>query len=241
MQKIYGIMVHNGTIDPDYWGNVGVILFNFFQWRIHCWKRRPYYSKVFWSSWIHQKDWKRRRWFCFYKCLMFFCLFSFWSNLKFNAKSTYPNLVTFEKKLYQYNTIEELHYKLLIIMLLITHNGWFYCFGNKYQGCEFSYNRGHGLCPLCRIPAYLSGYEEELDWNPFNLFKLKQFGSKLFPLLLECYCISKRCLKAFSGDFCYSSRDHYTGQKSDTPLREEIKFRTKFKRNGEKKYFDFFY
>ena len=27
--KKYGIMVHNGTTDLDYWGNVGVILFNF--------------------------------------------------------------------------------------------------------------------------------------------------------------------------------------------------------------------
>ena len=125
-------------------------------------------------------------------------------------------------------------------MLLITHNGWFYCFSHKYQGCELNYNCSQELCPLHRIWAYLRWYEEELNRNWFNLFKLKQFGFKLFLLLLECNCVSKRSLEAFSGDFCYSIRDHYTGQQSKTPLREQIKFPTELKKKGEKKIFRFF-
>ena len=68
-------------------------------------------------------------------------------------EATYPNLQTFEKKLYGYKLIEDLHYKLLNIMQLIIHNGWFYCFCNKYQGCEFDYNRVRRLCALCRMPV----------------------------------------------------------------------------------------
>ena len=105
-----------------------------------------------------------------------------------------------------------------------------------------SHNLGQGLCPLCTIPIYLSRYEEELDRNQFNLFALKRFGFKLFPLLMECYRVDQRFLEAFSGRFCYSSRDLYTGQKSETPLKELIKFTSKIKEvYSEKKYFDFFY
>ena len=157
-------------------------------------------------------------------------------------ESNYPNIATFKKKLYQYGTVEDLHYKLLNIMLLITHNSWFYCFCWKYEGCELSHNRGRALCPLCIISIYLSEYEEELDRNQFNLFALKQFDFELFPLLMECYRVNQRSLESFSGHFCYSSRDRYTGQKSEAPLKEQIKFTTKIKEvNGEKKYFDFFY
>lgn len=98
-------------------------------------------------------------------------------------EATYPNLQTFEKKLYHYENMEELHYILLNIMLLIIHNGWFYCFCNKYQGCELNYNCGQRLCPFCRIPDYLTNFEEELDCAQFNLFQPKMFGFKLFPML----------------------------------------------------------
>ena len=143
-------------------------------------------------------------------------------------ESTYPNLATFERKLCQLDTIEELHYKRLNTMLLITYNGWFYCFCCKYQSCDLNYNCGRELCPLCIILTYLSEYEEELDRNQFNLFKLKQFGFKLFPILFGCYRGSKRSLEAFSGDFCYSSRDYYTGQKNETLLREKINLQPNF-------------
>ena len=149
-------------------------------------------------------------------------------------EATYPHVTTFEKKLYQYNTIEELH-KLLNIMLLLTHNGWFYCLCDKYHCCELSCNQVWQLCPLCRIPTYLSGYEEQLDRNQFNLLKSKQFGSKLFPLLTECYHAVKRSLEEFNGHFCDSSRSRYTGQTIEVPLKEQIKFATELKeKNGEK-------
>ena len=119
-------------------------------------------------------------------------------------------------------------------MLLIVHSGWFYCLCNKYQEWELNYNGGRRLCPLCHIPDYFDNFEEEPDRAQFDLFKLKMFGFKLFPLLLECYVYYKRFLEVFSGRFCYSSRDRCTGEKKETSLKYQIKFNTAIK------YFDFF-
>ena len=87
----------------------------------------------------------------------------------------------------------------------------------------------------------MNNFEKYLDRAQLDLFKLKQFGFKLFPMLLECYVFDKRSLEAFSGRFYYSFRDRYTGQKNETSLKHQIEFTTDLKRrNGEKKYFDFF-
>ena len=76
----------------------------------------------------------------------------------------------------------------------------------------------------------------------YVLFKLKQFAFKLYPSLTECYQIDKRFIEAFSGHYYYSPRDRYTGQKSEVSLKDMIEFHSDLKkRNGEKKYFDFFY
>ena len=54
-------------------------------------------------------------------------------------------------------------------MLLITHNEWFYCFFDKYQGCELDYNKVWRLLPLCQIPIYLNNFGEELDCAKFPI------------------------------------------------------------------------
>ena len=120
-------------------------------------------------------------------------------------------------------------------MLLIVHSGWFYCLCNKYQEWELNYNGGRRLCPLCHIPDYFDNFEEEPDRAQFDLFKLKMFGFKLFPLLLECYVYGKRFLEAFRGRFCYSSRDRYTGEKKETSLKDQIKFNTAIKNKKQQK------
>ena len=173
-------------------------------------------------------------WIRFYRCLILFSLLK-----KFSRKngSKTPNLRFFEKNLYHYETIEDLHHKLLNIMLLITRKGWFYCFCNKYKGCELDYNQGWRLCRLCQIPVYLNNFEEYLDRAQFDLFKLKRFDFKLFPMLLECYVYDKQSLEAFSGRFHYSSRDRHTGSKNETSLQDQTKFTTDLKkRNREKKF-----
>ena len=78
-------------------------------------------------------------------------------------EASYEDLATFEKNFHHYENVEELHYKFLNIILLITHNRLFYCFCDKYYGCKLNYNQGQRVCPLCRIQTYLSNFEEELD------------------------------------------------------------------------------
>ena len=147
-------------------------------------------------------------------------------------EATYAKMCPFEKKLYQYNSIKDLHFKLFNIMMLITHNERLYSFYDKYQGWKLNCNRGPQLCPLSQVPDSLSSFEEELDRNQFNLFNLKQFGFELFPFLAKYYYVNQRSLEAFSGHFSYPFTDRYTGEESET----FFKFTTNIKkRNGDKK------
>ena len=57
-----------------------------------------------------------------------FLAFELVKNLRKKWSQTTQTLRLSKKKLYQYGTVEDLHYKLLNIMLLTTHNSWFYCF-----------------------------------------------------------------------------------------------------------------
>ena len=74
------------------------------------------------------------------------------------------NSHVFEIKLYHYKDIADLHFKLLNILLLICYNSDYYCFCNKYQGCEKNYHMERDLCPLCCIKIYfchgLANFEE---------------------------------------------------------------------------------
>ena len=83
-------------------------------------------------------------------------------------ESKYPNLRTFKKKLQFYQSIEDLHRKILKIILLITHNGWFYCFCHKYHGCQLDYNQGWKLCPLCQILIYKKRSLEAFQWMYYS-------------------------------------------------------------------------
>ena len=142
---------------------------------------------------------------------------------------TYPHFCIFEKELYRFNNIKDLYYKLLNILSLICfNNGFFYCFCNRYQGCELNNNLGWRLCLLCQIPVHFRDFKEELDRNQYNLMYLKQFAFRLYPFLEECYKVDQRSLEVFSGHYVYSSRDRYTGQKSEVSLKEMIERRGKW-------------
>ena len=142
-------------------------------------------------------------------------------------ESTYPNFCVFEKKLYQFKDIKELHYKLLNIC-------------DRYQGCKLDYNQERRLCPLCQILVYFQNFEEELDRNQYNLTNLKQFAFHLFPFLEECYKVDKGSPEAFSGHYHYSLRDQYTRQKNEISSKDMIEYKEDLKkRNGEKNIFVF--
>ena len=92
-------------------------------------------------------------------------------------ESKYCHSHVFEIKLYHYNDMADLHYKLLKILSLICYNSDYYCFCNKYQDCEKDCHFGRDFCPFCCIKIYfrhnICNFEEYLDRNQFNLSKLK--------------------------------------------------------------------
>ena len=97
----------------------------------------------------------------------------------------------------------DVHYELLNILSLICYNSDYYCFCNKYQGCERDCHLGRNLCLLCDIKSYfqhdLGSFEDYSNRYQFNLSKLKAYAFKLYLFLMECYHVDKRSLEAFFG------------------------------------------
>ena len=86
--------------------------------------------------------------------------------------------------MYQYDKLYIINFSILFCWSS-TVGGFIVFFFHKDQGCELNYNCSQELCQ----------------------FELKQFGFKLFPLLLECYCVIKRSLEAFfQGSFYWSKK-----------------------------------
>ena len=160
-----GIIVHDGTIDSDYWGVVCVVLFNLSnkEYTLEAGNRiaqliielcfTPKFVKV--SKFMDKKTEQGEK--CFGSSGVWYTLnFVFLPLKKANLKmeSKYFNSHVFEIKLYHYRDIADRHYKLLNILSLIFDNSDYYCFCDKYQGCEKDYHIGRDLCPLCYIKIY---------------------------------------------------------------------------------------
>ena len=81
-----------------------------------------------------------------------------------------------------------------------------------------------------------------MDRNQFNPSCLGEYFVQLFDHLDECFILNKDVLTVINEDYEITSRDNYTGQKRFFSLRDYIKWTIDIKkRNGEKKYFNFFY
>ena len=81
-----------------------------------------------------------------------------------------------------------------------------------------------------------------MDGNQFNPSCLGKYFFQLFDHLDECFLLNKEVLTVIDEDYETTRCDSYTGQKTSVSLRDYIKWTTDFKkRNGEKKYLNFFY
>ena len=81
-----------------------------------------------------------------------------------------------------------------------------------------------------------------MDRNQFNPCKLGFYFFQLFDFLDECFLVDKESLTLVDDDYEITSRDSYTSQKTSVSLRDYITWTTDIKkRNGDKKYFNFFY
>ena len=87
----------------------------------------------------------------------------------------------FKKLLYHFNSIKDLHFKLMNILPLIYFvGGSFYCLCQKYSGCEkYIYNQGKDCCGLCRVQIKFSNFKEQLNRNEYDLDFLRRFAFEL--------------------------------------------------------------
>lgn len=141
LANVHGITAFNGTIDSDYRGTVCVILFNLTNEKYvvetgnriaqliieRCFTLK--FAEV--SNLLRTKLKGERRVLVLQglNICYFFQLLKV--NLKTNSKmkSTYQNFYIFQKELYQFHDIKDLHYKLLNILSLICFiNGFFIVF-----------------------------------------------------------------------------------------------------------------
>ena len=110
----------------------------------------------------------------------------------------------FEIKEYHYKDMADLQYKLLNILSLICYNSDYYCFCNKYQGCEKDYHLGRNLCTLCCIKIHFKDFKEYFpEKNQFNFLKLKTYAFKFYPFLMECNHVGLHSLEAFFGHYVW--------------------------------------
>ena len=132
-----------------------------------------------------------------------------------------------------------LHFEILNLVLKVIHNSWYYCFCNKYSGCENCFGIKE-YCAICRIAIDFNDIEEICDFAQFKFDKLLKIQEQLRPYVKEAEDYSDDDIKQLfetSDEFCFSHRDSYTGCKYDYPLSEWIKSLTETKkRMGEQNY-----
>ena len=69
------------------------------------------------------------------------------------------------------------------------------------------------MCILGEINNHYYSSEEEFEKIKDKTVKLINFSFKPFEMLEECFHIDHRSYEAFSGDYSFSFRDYYTGEK----------------------------
>ena len=133
---------------------------------------------------------------------------------------------------------KDLHFEILNLVLKVIHNSWYYCFCNKYSGCEDRF--GYLYCAICRIAVDFNDIERICDFAQFKFDELLKIRDQLKPFVKEAEDYGNNDIKQLfdkSDEFCFSHCDSYTG-KYNYPLSEWIKsLKVTKKRIGEQNYF----
>ena len=84
-------------------------------------------------------------------------------------ENTYEKMAEeeFKKQITGFKTPAEIHFFLLNVLNLILHNGWYYCFSEKFNGPALV-DGSQRQCTMCKIPYYFSDFEKDLDVNQFD-------------------------------------------------------------------------
>ena len=133
---------------------------------------------------------------------------------------------------------KDLHFEILNLVLKVIHNSWYYCFCNKYSGCEDCF--GYLYCAICRIAVDFNDIERICDFAQFKFDEILKIQDQLRPCVKEAEDYGNNDIKQLfdkRDEFCFSHRDSYTG-KYNYPLSQWIKSLTETKkRMGEQNYF----
>ena len=88
--------------------------------------------------------------------------------------------------------------------------GWFYCFCDKYLGCEKDYNQGKNYCKLYELDVFYKNFKEKLVKIKNKKVKLVKFTNELFKDIDECIATDPTVKEAFYGEHHFRMRGCYT-------------------------------
>ena len=126
---------------------------------------------------------------------------------------------------------KDLHFEILNLVLKVIHNSWYYCFCNKYSGCEDRFGTKE-YWAICRVAVDFNDIERTCDFAQFKFDEPLKVGDRLKPYVKEAEDCSNDDIKQLfdkSDEFC-SHRDSYTGYRHEYPLSEWIKSLTETKK-----------
>ena len=104
---------------------------------------------------------------------------------------------------------KDLHFEILNLVLKVIHNSWYYCFCNKYSGCENCFGIKE-YCAICRIAIDFNDIEEICDFAQFKFDELLKIQEQLRPYVKEAEDYSDDDIKQLfdkSDEFCFFNRD----------------------------------
>ena len=128
---------------------------------------------------------------------------------------------------------KDLHFEILNLVLKVIHNNWYYCFCNKYYGCEDCFGT-KAYCAICRIAVDFNDIERICDFAQFKFDEILKIQDQLRPCVKEAEDYGNNDIKQLfdkRDEFCFSHRDSYTG-KYHYPLSEWIKSLTETKKKN---------
>ena len=86
--------------------------------------------------------------------------------------------------------------KSLVQSFICYSSSAYYCFYEKYESVELSYNHGRQCCALCCVQTEFCNFKELLDKKQFNETFLNKFLQQLTPYLIVCYIVDQGSIEA---------------------------------------------
>ena len=73
---------------------------------------------------------------------------------------------------------KDLHFEILNLFLKVIHMSWYYCFCDKYSGCENRFGIKE-CCAICRIALDFNDFERICDFAQFKFDELLKIRDQL--------------------------------------------------------------